>query len=254
MDNKKGSKWGEWYNTGTLLSQFISTNLTMYNNNLVDVVGGSLSGVWGGVTAFIPKFVVALIIFIIGWIVGTILGRVVAQFIRAIKLDQMLKSVGTEDVMDKAGFKLDTGAFFGTLVKWFFVVVFLVAAVNVLGLDQVNIFLQTVVLGFLPNVIVAAIILVVGALVAHTIQRLVVGGAKAAMVPSANFAGGIAKWAVWIFAILAALAQLGIAGAFAQTLFTGLVAMLAIAGGLAFGLGGKEAAARYLEGLRKDIN
>src|SRR3990167_11408036 len=130
----------------------------MYNNNLIDVVGTSLNSVWGGVITFLPKFIIALIIFIIGWIVGTILGRVVAQFIRAIKLDQMLKSVGTEDVMDKAGFKLDTGAFFGTLVKWFFVVVFLVAAVNVLGLDQVNLFLQDVVLGFLPRVIVAALL------------------------------------------------------------------------------------------------
>lgn len=222
-------------------------------NNLVDVVGGSLQGVWGGVIAFLPKFVVALIIFIIGWIVGSILGRVVAQFVRAIKLDQALKSVGTEEVMDKAGFKLDTGSFFGTLVKWFFVVVFLIAAVNVLGLEQVNVFLSDVVLGFLPNVIVAAIILVIGALVAHALQKLVSGGAKAAMMPGAQFAGGVAKWAVWIFAILAALSQLGIAGAFAQTLFTGLVAMLALAGGLAFGLGGRDAASRYLESLRHDI-
>ena len=100
----------------------------------------------------------------------------------------------------------------------------------------------------------AALILAVGAIVAHTISGIVAGGARAASVPSAKFAGGVAKWAVWIFAILAALSQLGIAGAFAQTLFTGLVAMLALAGGLAFGLGGKESAARYLESLRKDIS
>jgi len=178
----------------------------------------------------------------------------VAQFIRAIKLDNMLKSVGTDTVMERAGFSLDSGKFFGTLVKWFFVVVFLVAALDVIGLSQVNLFLQDVVLGYLPRVIVAALILAVGAIVAHTISGIVAGGARAASVPSAKFAGGVAKWAVWIFAILAALSQLGIAGAFAQTLFTGLVAMLALAGGLAFGLGGKESAARYLESLRKDIS
>src|SRR3989338_3409589 len=106
----------------------------MYNNGLVDVVGSSLNSVWGGVIAFLPKLIIALIIFIIGWIVGTILGKLVAQFMRAIKLDNMLKSVGTEDVMKRAGYNLDSGAFFGTLVKWFFVVVFLMAAVDVLGL------------------------------------------------------------------------------------------------------------------------
>src|SRR3989338_8420398 len=110
------------------------------SNNLVDVVGTSLNGVWSGVIAFLPKFVVVLIIFIIGWIVGSILGKVVAQFIKAVKLDNMLKSVGTETVMERAGFHLDSGAFFGTLVKWFFVVVFLMAAVDVLGLSQVNFF------------------------------------------------------------------------------------------------------------------
>jgi hypothetical protein len=226
----------------------------MYSNNLVDVVGTSLNGVWGGVIAFLPKFVVALIIFIIGWIVGSILGKVVSQFVKAVKLDNMLKSVGTDAVMERAGMHLDSGAFFGTLVKWFFVVVFLVASIDVIGLTQVNYFLQDVVLGYLPRVFVAALIIAIGAIVAHGISSVVSGGAKAASIPSAKFAGGMAKWAVWIFAVLAALAQLGIAGAFAQTLFTGLVGMLAIAGGLAFGLGGKDAAARYLENLRKDIS
>lgn len=225
----------------------------MYSNNLVDVVGTSLNGVWGGVIAFLPKFVVALIIFIIGWIVGSILGKVVAQFVKAVKLDNMLKSVGTDSVMERAGMHLDSGEFFGTIVKWFFVVVFLVASMDVLGLTQVNYFLQDV-LSYLPRVFVAALIIAIGAIVAHGISGVISGGAKATAVPSAKFAGGIAKWAIWIFAVLAAIAQLGIAGAFAQTLFTGLVAMLALAGGLAFGLGGKDAAARYIDNLRKDIS
>src|SRR3989344_3808327 len=196
------------------------------NYELVDKFGSSLNGVWGGVIAFLPKLIVALAIFIIGWVVGAVLGKVVAQAVRAIKLDGMLKSVGVEALMQKAGFKLDVGAFFGTLVKWFFVVVFLVPAMDVLELVQVNLFLQDVVLSFLPRVIVAALILVVGAIVAPAIERLVVGSAKVVDAPSSQLMGGVAKWAVWVFAILAALSQLGIAGPFAQTLFTGLVAML----------------------------
>ena len=201
---------------------------------------------WSGIVDFVPRLVVALIIFIIGWVLGVALGRVVAQIFRAVKLDNLLRSIGTEELLSRAGFKLDSGAFLGGLVKWFVIVIFLIASVDVLGLTQVNIFLRDVVLGYLPNVIVAALILIVAAVVAEAMQKIVVGSAKAANIGSAHFMGGIARWAIWIFAILAALSQLGIAGAFAQTLFTGLIAMLAIAGGLAFGLGGKEAASRTL--------
>ena len=155
--------------------------------------------------------------------------------------------------MSRAGFRLDSGAFIGSIVRWFFIIVFLVAAVDVLGLQQLNIFLSDVVLVYLPNVVVAALVLVAGALIAETMQRVVTGSVKAAHLPSSGLLGGITKWAIWLFAILAALFQLGIAGPLVQTLFMGLIAMLSLAGGLAFGLGGKDAAARYIEKLREDI-
>ncbi|MEK7147993.1 MAG: hypothetical protein AAB758_01720, partial [Patescibacteria group bacterium] len=77
--------------------------------------------------------------------------------------------------------------------------------------------------------------------------------AKTAGVHSAHFAGAIAKWAIWIFAILVALSQLGIAAAFSQTLFTGLVIAISLALGLSFGLGGQQAAANFLEKLRGEM-
>ena len=85
-------------------------------------------------------------------------------------------------------------------------------------------------------------------------QKVAVGSAKAAEVKSASFLGGVTRWAIWVFAILIALSQLGIAAQFMFTLFTGVVAMLALAGGLAFGLGGRDAAQKYLERLRRDIS
>ena len=138
-------------------------------------------------------------------------------------------------------------------MRWFFIIVFLIAAVDVFELDQVTEFLRRVAL-YLPNVIVAAIILVSASLIGGALQKVVEGSAKAARLPSASLLGGIAKWAIWIFAILAALDQLSIAEAFARTLFIGLVSMIAIAGGLAFGLGGKEQAARFIERLKSDIS
>jgi hypothetical protein len=218
-----------------------------------DILVLSFQNLWSGVITFIPNLLIAVIIFIVGWIIAVALGKVIIQVVRLFKVDKLFQTIGAEEPLAKAGFRLDVGAFVGGLVRWFFIVVFLMAALEVLGLTQVNIFLREVVLAYLPNVIVAALILVVAAFVADAMQKIVVGSAKAAGVPSTHLLGGITKWAIWLFAILAALYQLGIAGVFAQTLFTGFVAMLAIAGGLAFGLGGKDAAARYIEKLKRDI-
>lgn len=214
----------------------------------------SFQNLWAGVLAFVPNLVVSVIIFVVGWVVGVVLGSWVSQAIHALRVDRALRSLGVDDIVNRAGFRLDSGAFIGALIRWFVIIVFLVAALDVLGLSQVNVFLQQVVLGYIPNVIVAAFILLIAAVVADPLQKVVTGSAKAADVASAELLGGITRWSIWIFAFFAALNQLGIAGAFFQTLFTGIVAMLALAGGLAFGLGGKEAAARFVEKLRGDIS
>lgn len=217
------------------------------------VLTQSFQDLWMGVVNFVPNLVIAIIIFIAGWVVGSLLGRVVSQIIKSLKIDNALRSAGSETLLNKAGFHLNSGRFLGGLVKWFVIVVFLVASFDVLGLNQVNDFLQQVVLLYLPQVIVAVLILLVAALIADAMQHVVMGSAKAADIKSANFLGSVTKWAIWVFAILMALYQLGVAAAFVQTLFTGFVVALALAVGLSFGLGGKETAARVLEKMEKEI-
>lgn len=218
------------------------------------VLAESFQNLWVGVIGFVPGLIVAVLIFVIGWIVASIVGRVIAQLIGALKLDMALKSAGLDMVLKRAGMELNSGMFIGGLVQWFIIVVFLIASLQIVGLTQVNEFLRNVVLGYLPNVIVAALILLVAGVVADTMQKVVTNSAKAAQVRSAGLLGGIARWSIWILALITALSQLGIAPQFMQILFTGLVAMLALSGGLAFGLGGKEAAAKYIEHLRGDIH
>lgn len=218
------------------------------------VLTRSFQELWTGVIAFIPNVIVAIIIFVLGWLVGAALGRVVQQIVKSIKVDSALKSTGLSDAVARAGFTLDSGAFLGALVKWFFIIVFLVASLDVLGLDQVNLFLQSVVLGYLPQVIVAVLILLVAAVVAEFAAKAVMGAAKAAHIMSAGFAASVTKWAIWIFAILAALDHLQVASAFVQTLFTGVIVAVSLAFGLAFGLGGQEAAARAIEKMRSEMN
>ena len=225
----------------------------MILKNWSDVLAQSFQDLWLGVVSFVPNLIVAIVIFIAGWIVGSLLGRVVSQITKSLKVDNALRSAGTEALLNRAGFRLNAGKFLGGLVKWFVIVVFLVAAFDVLGLNQVNDFLQQVVLLYLPQVIVAVLILLVAALIADAMQSVVRGSAKAAEVKSANFLGNVTKWSIWTFAVLMALYQLGVAAAFVQTLFTGFVVALSLATGLAFGLGGKETAAGLLKKLEGEM-
>jgi len=218
-----------------------------------DVLTASFQNLWFGVVSFVPNLVVALIILIIGWLVGALFGRAIWQVFRSLRVDEALRRAGFETALKKGGMNLDSGAFIGGLVKWFVIVVFLVASFNVLGLTEVNLFLEQVVIAYLPRVIVAALILLVGGVVGDIAQRVVITAGKSAEVRSSHFAGTIAKWAVWIFAILVALSQLGIAAAFSQTLFTGVVIAISLALGLSFGLGGQEAASRFIEKVRGEM-
>ncbi len=200
----------------------------------------SLQGIWASFINFVPAFLFAVIIFIIGWVIGTIIGKAIDQVIGALKIDKMLEGAGIDGVMQKAGMRLNIGGFIGAVVKWFIIVVFLVASLDILQLTAVTDFLKNDVLGYLPHVIVAALVLVVATVIADFMGKVVASSAKAANVRSANFLGTLVRYAIWIFAFIVALSELGIAAGYMQILFTGLVAMLAIAGGLAFGLGGKE--------------
>lgn len=213
----------------------------------------SLEGLWYGFIAIFPKILLAIVIFIIGWIIASTLGSLVTAGIDALKLDRLFKSPGTEAALNRAGIRLHIGKVFGELIKWFIIVVFLVASLNVLGLDQVTIFLQQV-LAYIPQVVIAALILVAGTILADFVRKLVSGSAAMANVRSSRMLGTIAYYAIWILALVTALDKLGIFGYFGQILFTGFVLMFAVAFGLAFGLGGKDAAGRFVNRVADDLS
>ena len=224
-----------------------------WNAELVDSLTGSFQSLWSGAIPIVLKLIVAIVVFLIGWVVAVAVGKFVAKIVAAFKIDKALRAIGTEEVLSKAGFRLDSGAFIGGLVQWFIIIFVFIGVSGAIGLDSVNLFLSDTVLPYLPKVIAAVLVLIIADFVAGLMQSLAIGSAKAAGSSSAKFVGGITKWAIWIVAILVALDHLSLVGPFAYTLFTGFVAMLAIAGGLAFGLGGKEVATRYLDKLEGDI-
>ena len=142
--------------------------------------------------------------------------------------------------------------FFAELVRWTVVVLFLVPAVDAWGIPKISDVLNKL-LTYIPNVFVAAIIGLIGAVASHFVSDIVKNGAKAIGSKSSNLLAAVSYYAVLFFTVLVVLNQLGIASSLIQILFTGLVSMIAIAGGLAFGLGGKDIARDILEGLRKKL-
>ncbi|HEU5114913.1 MAG TPA: hypothetical protein VFT82_04075 [Candidatus Paceibacterota bacterium] len=218
-----------------------------------DSITGSFQNIWGGVIGFLPALVAAIIIFVIGWVIGSLVGKLIAHIIRTIKLDTALEQAGLGHVMKRAGFNLNSGAFIGGLVEWFIIIAFLVASLQVLGLTQVNLFLAGVVLAFLPRVIVAVLVLLAAIVIGDVLSKIVMGSSRATGVRSANLLGVLTRWTIWIFALFVALQQVGIADQLIQAIFNGVVVALSLAFGLSFGLGGQDAAARWIEKTRDEM-
>ncbi len=219
---------------------------------MLDIFRSSLETLWFSFVEFLPKLLAALIVFIVGWLIAVALGKLANRIIRVIKLDLFLVKIGFKKALAKAKLKLDSGKFFEELVKWFFIIVFLMTAADILGLYQVTEFLK-VILYYIPNIVVAIVALLISVIVASFLQKLVKASIEAAGLQAAEFLSGLTKWAVLLFGFVVALTQLGIAVTLINTLVIGLVGMLALAGGLAFGLGGRDQATKFLEKLRRDI-
>ena len=217
---------------------------------LGSAVSATVAGTWAGIINIVPNLLGAAVVFIAGLFVADALGRFVAKLSNKVYLDQAVSTTGLKGVLERVGFKMEVSKALGLLVTWFLYAVALIAAADILGLSQISEFLQSVVL-YIPNVIIAIVILVVGIVVGNFIHTLVKETSSAAKLASADTLANVAKYAILIFTFMAALIQLGVATSLIQILFTGLVFMISLAGGVAFGLGGKDRAKEVLDKLIK---
>jgi len=217
-----------------------------------EAVANSLGTLWLGFIALIPKLLAAFVVLVVGWAIAALIGRLVARLIRILWIEKAIEKLKIKDAFGKMGLKLDFAKLIGWLVKWFLLVAFFIAAADILGLSQITTFLNSVVL-YIPHVVIAVVIILLGVIIGTFTGEVIERTVKTSKLHSGEIAGGIAKWAIMIFAFLAALVQLGIAASMIETLFTGLVALLALAGGLAFGLGGRDIAEDVLARLKKDL-
>ncbi len=217
-------------------------------NAVTDAVSQSLRAA----ADLLPHLLWAIVIFIIGVVIAIILRNLLVRLLNVIGFEKALSSTGIPEALKKADTTLTVTKLLGELVRWLVILVFLGPAVQQLGLDQVNDSIQSLI-KYIPNVVVAVIIVAVGSVIAKLARDFVTATASSVGTHAARSAGEIARWSITIFAFLAALAQLQVAQDLIKILVTGFVAMLALAGGLAFGLGGQDTAQTWLKKMREEF-
>jgi hypothetical protein len=207
---------------------------------------------WEGFLNFIPRLLGMIIVLFIGWFIASWLGKLIADILKRLSFDKVFERTQWQSALEKAEFKVSVSEFIGELVKWVLVIVFLLAAVEILGTSQFAVLLHKII-AWLPNLIVAVAIFVIAVIIADFAKKIIQVLIEKANVGCAQLISSLAQWAIWVFAIFAILMQLGIARELIQILFTGLIALLVIVLGISFGLGGKDLARDILEEVRHKI-
>lgn len=218
--------------------------------NPIDILGAALVDSSMTLIAFLPSVIVAIIIFVAGWVFGSVLGRAVYHIIHALRIDGALHKAGLDTLSERAGVRISLAGFFSGIIKWLVIVAFTIASSEVLGLSQVTQLLRDI-LVYIPQVIIAAIVLIISVLVADFVARVIEHSVRATGIDGHYVIARVAKWSIIIIGgVFPALTQLKIAQGLVEVLFTGVVFALSLALGLAFGLGGRDAAAKAIEKVK----
>lgn len=214
------------------------------------------STVFSQIVGFLPNLFGAILVFILGWIIAGWLRRLAVKLFEMVRLAKAVEGTAVETFLKKAEWKGKIEEIIGNLVKWIIVLVFFMAAANILGLSAVSEVLNKI-LAYLPSVFSATLILLIGALLSGLVEGLIKGAMGAIDVSTARLLGKITSWIVMVFTILAAISELGIAEKVISTLIIGAVATLTLGLGLAIGLGLKdlvrEALTEWYGKVRQDL-
>lgn len=205
-----------------------------------------LNRLWETVAMGLPRLVLAIVIFIIGWILAGLVHKLLVKIAKSLRLDHILKPTGLPEAFERAGYKFSVGRLIGFLAKWFVIITGLMAALDILGLQSTT-GLLTGIINYIPQVIIAILVLLAGVALSGFVKKLIMGSTKMLNVQSAGVLSNVARISVLVFTVIIVLNLLGIGRELINILFIGAVSMIALAGGLAFGLGGQSAAARAIQ-------
>jgi hypothetical protein len=217
--------------------------------NFSDAILTSLAVAMTTLFAAIPKVLAFLVILLIGWFVASLIAKAAAALLRTVKFNDLSQRAGFTGFVKKMGVDSDASGFLADVAKWFIRLIVMVIAFDALGLPAVSDVLRQLLL-WLPNLVVAMVVLVVGGLAADAAGRLVRGATAQGGFTNPEMLGKVATSAVWVFAIIVAVNQLGIAATLVNTMVMAAFGALALAFGLAFGLGGRDTAAQMVRDWR----
>ena len=218
------------------------------------ITSNALSSFWASFINFIPNLLVAIIAFLIGWLVAVIIGKIISQILIRLQFNRLFEKASWREALEKAEIKVNPAEFIGAIFKWILVIIVLLISIQILlGFNPFEVLLNKLI-GWIPNLIVAVVIFVIAVILADLLDKIVVVSVKRIGVEYVGVLGLIIRWAIYIFAGLAILVQLGVAAPLINTLIISFFGTLALAFGLAFGLGGKDTAAKLIEDLRRKIS
>jgi hypothetical protein len=229
-----------------MMLQATTTTVQTATPSFTDTLMASFRDAFSMILSAIPRILGFIIVVAIGWFVSTLLARAVTGLLRAIRFDELARKSGLADFLAKMSTGTDPAGVVAGLVKWLVRIVVLLVAFDVLGLPAVSDVMRQLLL-WLPNLVVAIFVLFIGGIAARALGNITRGATAESGFSNPETLANVVRTAVWAFAIVVAINQLGIATNLINTLFTGFVGALAVALGLAFGLGGRDLASRTLE-------
>lgn len=225
--------------------------------NALEVWQSALLSSWLQVSntliSFVPKLIGSAIVFVVGVIIASWGKRLIEELLRMVKLEDLSKSSGFSSYLNRAGIGLTAVELVGEIVRWVLLLVFFIAAVDILGLAAVSGVLGSL-LGYVPNVFAAALIFGAGFVIANLADGLVRGAFTTIDHEAARPVGKLARWVVLVVAFFAAVDQLQIAESLSETFFQGLTWTLTLVFGLSIGLGAKDLVAKVLDDWYKKVN
>lgn len=206
----------------------------------------SLTNAFMHFVSFLPALLGAVIILVLGWFIAGLLARLIERGLKIVGLESAVERSGIGDFIRRSGTRLTTSGVIASLIKYSIFLIFVQAAANVLGIPQITEITNRIIL-FIPNVIVAMAIIVIGSFIAQFLSGLVRSSVSELGVGNPNLLATLTNYIVIGFAVIAAIDQLGIAATLVNTLLIGLIGSVALAIGLAFGLGGREVASQIMQ-------
>ncbi len=206
------------------------------------------------IAAFLPSLVAALLVLLAGWLLARAARLLIFRFLLAVRFDVASEKAGIDEVLIRADLRQNPTELVAALGQWLILLLALMTAINTLGLSSLSDLLAQVLL-YLPKVIAAVVVLILGLFFASFLAGVVRTAAASAGMGEADVLGTLARYAIVTFTVAVTLEELGIGAALVRSAFVILFGAVALALALAFGLGCKDLArewmVRYLDGVRR---